>query len=185
MAEIQAEEFISFLTEFINESDRAAVVLGASKLDYLLCCLINKVLFSPQNRNDDELLDEEGQAGALGSFGANINIAYRLGLIDESFKNSLHLIRKIRNRCAHEIEGCRLNSSPLRNQVGTLIAPYKKLDKFSEGVKLIEEYTEGRVKGSAAKFRVTLAMITARFEWAIKKAQPIVPAKPLISINEG
>lgn len=134
MAEIREEAFIGFLTEFINESDRAAVVLGAAKLDYLLCELINKVLLPPQNKKDDELLGEEGQGGILGSFSAKINIAHRLGLIDASFKNLLHLIRKIRNRFAHEIEGCRLNSRPYRNWVGTLSRLYMNLDRFPKGM---------------------------------------------------
>lgn len=181
MTEMRAEEFVSFLTEFINETDRAAVVLGAAKLDYLLAELINKVLLPPENKKDDKTSTEEGHPGALGSFSANINIAYRLGLVDASFKDSLHIIRKLRNHFAHEPEGGRLNIRPYQTQVGTLSSLYKKNKKVSEGMKIVEEFTDERVKESAAKFRVILALMIAQLQHAILKAQRIAPFEPLIS----
>lgn len=55
-ATAKTQQFISFIKEFLEESDRAAVVLGAAKIDILLHQILKKVLL-PSPRGDDELLD--------------------------------------------------------------------------------------------------------------------------------
>jgi len=68
----------------------------------------------------------------LSTFGAKINILYRLGLIDNSFFHSLHLIRKIRNAFAQEVEGCTLNSGTHRDKLRNLITPAKNSYQFKD-----------------------------------------------------
>lgn len=48
--------FREFVTEFSGESDRAAVILGAAKLDYLLYQILQKYLI-PNASGRDELLE--------------------------------------------------------------------------------------------------------------------------------
>ena len=64
--------------EFNAESDRAAVILGASKLDQLLRELLVKK-FLPNPTSQDDLFDSDKP---IASFSSRINVAYRLGLID-------------------------------------------------------------------------------------------------------
>ena len=103
------EAFEKFLDEFKSESDRAAVILGAAKLDILLYQLLTKFLIASP-AGTDELFDGDAP---LGTFSSKINLAHRLGLIDKDFSRALHLIRKIRNSFAHEISGTTLESARL------------------------------------------------------------------------
>lgn len=114
--------------EFNAESDRAAVILGASKLDQLLRELLVKK-FLPNPTSQDDLFDSDKP---IASFSSRINVAYRLGLIDKQFANSLHLIRRIRNEFAHEAVGASLGEGAHRDRVKTLVAAFSKNKYFEE-----------------------------------------------------
>ena len=66
-------ETVMFLSEFLRETDRAAVVLGGAKLDLLLHRILQKHFLSPIKSGDDTLLN---QSRPLGSFGAKNDIEY-------------------------------------------------------------------------------------------------------------
>jgi len=98
------DAFQAFVEEFARETDRAAVVLGAARLDAQLYQLISKVL-APCSGSNDELLDGDSP---LATLSAKINIAYRLGLIDAALARArcisvggyeIHL--RTRSRAAH------------------------------------------------------------------------------------
>ena len=125
----------SFAKGLANEGDRATVILVAAKLDLLLYQILRKHLI-PAPGSRDDLLDNDG---ALSTFSAKINMAYRLGLIDNLFSRSLHLIRKIRNDFAHEVEGCSLNSGSHRDRVRELIALARNLEFFKKSCGILEE----------------------------------------------
>lgn len=146
------DHFLEFITEFMTESDRAAVILGAAKLDLLLYQLLTKY-FVPSPSSKDELLDGDSP---LGTFSSKIHLAYRLGLIGADFTRALHMIRKIRNSFAHEVAECNLNSGAHRDRVKELIAPFQHLKVFKEGLK-VEEKAHS-LTGASAEFRVALGL---------------------------
>jgi DNA-binding MltR family transcriptional regulator len=100
--------------EFEKESDRAAVILTASIADELLHGLVAARLVPVSSSNDD-LFD--GANAPLGTFSARIEIAYRLGLISGKFARDLHLIRRIRNDFAHNIQGCSFDDAKVKSRV--------------------------------------------------------------------
>jgi hypothetical protein len=157
--DLRFEEFTEFLEEFKNESDRAAVILGVSKLDLLLYQLLRKVLV-PITQKTDDLFDGDGP---LSSFGVKINLTYRLGIIDNAFANALHLIRKIRNSFAHEVSGCKLDSGAHRDRVKELLVFFKDWEKFP----LVREHFFGATANYANEFRTALALMELRLEFAI------------------
>jgi hypothetical protein len=106
IAKLDVKAFSTFIKEFKDESDRAAVILGAAKLDILLYQLL-KTSLRPSTSRSDELLDSDGP---LATFNARIVFCHRLGLINDEFCRVLHLIRKIRNSFAHELGGISLDS---------------------------------------------------------------------------
>jgi len=62
MEKLSSSHFVKFMSEFMAESDRAAVILGAAKLDLLLYQLLSKFLVaSPSSK--DELLDGDSPLG--------------------------------------------------------------------------------------------------------------------------
>lgn len=174
---IDKEAFEEFVREFKNESDRAAVILGAAKLDLLLYQLIEKYLL-PSPTGKDNLLDSES---ALGTFSARINAAYRLGLIDADFARALHLIRKTRNAFAHEVAGCTLQSGAHRDRVREITAPFMKYQGFYDVRK--QHFQDER--GPHIDFRVALAIMAGRLEKAFLDVERLssVHQKTLIGEN--
>jgi len=142
--------------EFAKESDRAAVILAASIADELLRALIAARLV-PVSSSSDDLFD--GANAPLGTFSARIEVAYRLGLVSVKFARDLHLIRKIRNDFAHNIQGCSFEDAKVKSRIVELnnshgiIArspkqfkkPLSVRDQFLEGASWMIYYLEGLI----------------------------------------
>lgn len=158
-------DFEKFIDEFKGESDRAAVILGAAKLDLLLYQVIQQHL-APSVSSKDELLDGDSP---LGTFSAKIMIAYRLGLIDQEFTRSLQFVRRIRNSFAHEVSGCTLNSGSHRDRVKELVAQLKHKNAF---IKIRQLKFDGKDEPSG-NFRTALAFLVARLDVLLNHIDPI------------
>lgn len=139
-----------FIKEFISESDRAAVVLGAAKLDDMLLRILERYML-PSTTTKDELLSTRMP---LNAFGAKIDLVYRLGLIREDFRDALHAIRKIRNSFAHNVEGCSLQDQKNKDLINNLAKPYKGRLFFE---KSLESYF-GNEHTESTYFRTVLSI---------------------------
>lgn len=154
-----ADDFKEIIEDFKNESDRATVILGAAKLDAQLYLLLSKVL-KPSSNNQDDLLDGDNP---LGTFSSRINIAYRLGLINNHFAKSLHLVRKIRNSFAHETKGISLTSGGHSDRVKELIVYFKDFEDYH----LLKRDYFGENDGLDIDFRMLLGIAILRLDSAI------------------
>lgn len=173
----EAKEFIEFMHEFSKESDRAAVILGAAKIELLLYQILMK-FFLPAISSTDELFDGEAP---LSSFNAKIHITYRLGLINPELTRALHLIRKIRNSFAHEVSGCSLDSGAQRDRVKELVMPLEGYTDFIEGRKA---FFQDKL-GPSPDFRTALAYIYVRLEILLKKVSTLEILKnPILLIPQ-
>lgn len=151
--------FRKFVDEFKDESDRAAVVLGAAKLDSLLQQILDRHLL-PSLSSSDELLDGDSP---LATFSSRINASYRLGLVTAEFAKQLHLIRRIRNAFAHETSGCSLEHGPHADRLKSLLLPFLPLPFFK---KFKEEFF-GESKTLGSSFKACLAIMAARLEFRL------------------
>ncbi len=135
------KKLADFLSQYVNEKDRTAVILVAAKLDYLLGQAIAAKLL-PCTASTDELLDNDR---ALGTFSARIHAAYRLGIIDESFAKALHIFRRIRNDFAHSYHDTSFSDGRHRDRLHELVRPliggdiYNSIRSIAEKRKLPEE----------------------------------------------
>lgn len=161
------QEFQKFLNEFKNESDRAAVILGAAKLDILLYQLLTKFLITSPT-GTDELFDGDAP---LGTFSSKINLAYRLGLIDKNFSKAMHLIRKIRNSFAHEISGISLDGGGHADRIRQLCLPLKEYENFEE----FRKFFLDDKNDTATNFRLGLCVALLRLEIGIAYIDQIKP----------
>ena len=150
------EEFKKFAKEFAEESDRAAAILGAAKLDSLLYQVIKGKLL-PSATGNDSLLDGDR---ALATFSARIDMAHRLGLIDAAFAGGLHLVRKIRNSCAHDPSGTSLDSGSHPDRIRELCVALRGIDM----IQLLRESLFGGENTASANFRVAVAYMSALLE---------------------
>jgi hypothetical protein len=121
-----AADFVRFAKEFAGESDRAAVIVGAAKLDLLLQQILGAYLL-PSATTRDELLEGDSP---LATFSARINACYRLGLISANFVRALHLIRRIRNAFAHESTGVSLDAGAHADRVKELTGMFQQHGAF-------------------------------------------------------
>jgi DNA-binding MltR family transcriptional regulator len=97
---------------FKEESDRAVVILVGALLDNALSALLKSRLVASSS---DSLFD--GVNAPLSTFSARIDMAYRLGLISHQLSADLHLIKRIRNDFAHNVEGASFNDANIRDRV--------------------------------------------------------------------
>jgi len=161
-----------FVDEFKIDNDRAAVVLGAAKIDELLYKILGKFL-KPPAKKDEDFLDSDGP---LGTFSARIHAVQRLGLLDDEFCRALHLIRKIRNGFAHVAEAASLNQDPHRPRVIALVAPIEHTNHY-QGVK--GYHFQNPINHSQA-FKSCLVIIVNRLSNAYSTTERLkLPTSPL------
>jgi hypothetical protein len=104
-----------FEKELEGQSDRGLVIVGAAGLDVVLEGLLSAHL-------NDEVKREEmfGPNGPLGEFSSRIKMAASLGLISKDERRELELVRRIRNKTAHEVNAT-LSGDSLRDLCMTLV----------------------------------------------------------------
>ena len=74
---------------------------------------------------DDPALSSRflGQNGSVGAFGAQVNLAYLIGLIGRDARDDLAKIAVIRNAFAHQPKGLAFSASPIREHCRDLRLP--------------------------------------------------------------
>ena len=92
-----AEQARNVAVQMMTERGRGLVLVGAARLDLALEHLL-KAVMAPSAEPDDKLFTPDR---SLGSYGAKISLAARLGLIDSSIEAALNAIRTVRNDFAH------------------------------------------------------------------------------------
>jgi hypothetical protein len=90
--------------QMLQERGRGAVLVGAARVDAALERLLQAALLPPAGRNDSLFQADR----PLGSFGARIGLAHRLGLIETPVERALHTLRRVRNAFAHSSDSASL-----------------------------------------------------------------------------
>ena len=121
------QAFNNFMTEFMNESDRACVILASAEMEVRLELLFIRFL----KTNADLRKDLFSFAGPLGSFSARIKMAYALNLITKDFYSTLDLFRAIRNKIVHKGVHASLEEPDLKTQRDELLKPFINSNKFN------------------------------------------------------
>ncbi len=87
------------LFNYEEKNDRAIAIVGATFLDTLL----EHILWAFLADDEKEVKELLRYDQPLGTFSGKIRMVYCLGLIYKPIRDDLHLVRKIRNRFAHEL----------------------------------------------------------------------------------
>lgn len=88
------------LPALVSESDRGAVLLGASQIDEVLKGFFDALL--PEATSGKRKKEILGLNGPFGSFSAKLDIAYACRLLPENVVTAIHKFRKLRNDVAHK-----------------------------------------------------------------------------------
>jgi len=109
------------VAELAGESDRAAIILLTALIESALAYRIGSSLsFRPNEAQFDHAFRFEGP---LGTFSARIEIAFLFGLIDETTRTQLDLVREMRNACAHSKYEMHFGVQELANVAKRLFRP--------------------------------------------------------------
>jgi len=102
LAAAQAARTIAL--QMLEERGRGAVLVGVARVDAALEHLLQAVMTPATAKGDGLFLPER----PLGSIGAKVALASRLGLIDGPVERALNVLRKLRNAFAHSAESASL-----------------------------------------------------------------------------
>lgn len=171
-------DFGHFMVDFIKETDRASVILGASKIEYMLGAILDKFLLPVPSGNDDLL---EGDS-PLGTLSARIKLCHRLGLLDDLLAKQLHIFRKLRNSYAHEVTANSLSQGASKDRVTALAEPFARTDYFQGLLKKIAMDTKRELSDTGVVFRGVLALFLMDLNTIHDSINTIEPLR-LISIK--
>ena len=90
--------------QMLEERGRGAVLVGVARVDAALEHLLRSVMSPAPSKGDSLFLPDR----PLGSLGAKVTLASRLGLIDPEVEKALGVLRKLRNAFAHSAESASL-----------------------------------------------------------------------------
>jgi hypothetical protein len=172
--ELRIKEFFlemkKFAADLSGESDRAAVVVAAAKLDQLLYEILQRKL-APCATSVDPLLDGDSP---LSTFSSRIELTHRLGLIDAGFTRALHAVRKIRNQFAHELSSTTLAAGSHRDRVRQLMAPIEGSNVVRY---LCSDMFPTLPAGPSRDFRAMTSILAGRLEALLTKVEPLSPGE--------
>ncbi len=114
----------------IDESDRGAVIVGATLLENELDEILNRV-FSRSHMSKKQLKDMFDLSGPLSSFSSKTLICYGFNLISKDIFDDLSKIRKLRNKFAHSHDAVDFLSKEIVDQVSNIKCCQKAAESFS------------------------------------------------------
>ena len=157
----------------MGESDRAAIVLGAAQMDELLATILPKRLIDTKK----EFFDFNGP---FGTFSSRIDTAQAIGVINKSFANKLHLVRKIRNQCAHNIQKVNLEVPPVSQQISELALAFSDTEFWSTNLQQAGEMFNK--SGNSLTLRFAIALLVANLALVNENVQTIdaSAARPVV-----
>ncbi|MDP3551612.1 MAG: hypothetical protein Q8R81_14625 [Novosphingobium sp.] len=124
-------EFIPFLDVLNSESPRGAVLVAASFIETRLLKIIQAFLI--EGKPKEQILN--GFNAPIGSLSAKIALAAALGLISERERRECDLLRRIRNKFAHNVHPS-FNDSDIKSlslELSFRAMPYENVEVDAKG----------------------------------------------------
>jgi hypothetical protein len=181
-----AEEARGVALGMLRERGRGAVLVGVARLDTALEVLLRAALAPP--RGSDTLLHGDRP---LGSFGAKVALAARLGLIDAAVEQSLHNLRRLRNGFAHSSTPVRLADPPFCDRLRDSVAQARCNPLWQPMQVILEQHMteqtggrDGEEDPGLQSFVLLITILVAFLETAARLLSPIRPTLSL-SFEEG
>ncbi len=118
------------LVELVKETSRGAVIIGSAMIEDELRWKLVRSFKQPINRELSDALT--GSEGSLGTFSRLINLACAMGTLSERERKILHLVRALRNQCAHANGPANFQIEEFTNCV-RLLEPFGDYFKIEDG----------------------------------------------------
>lgn len=121
---IMVERFVEVWRSLKKESDRGSVIVAAAVLEDQLEELLKNRLVQNSDQSDP-LFD--GANSAIGTFSAKIELAYRIGAISQKVRQSVNILRRLRNDFAHFADEINFESNSVKDRTRNLLTLNREL----------------------------------------------------------
>jgi hypothetical protein len=155
----------------MKEGERAAVVVGAARLELALERLLTRSM-QLHPGGSDNLFDPDRP---LGTFSAKISLAFRLGLLDKKVESALQLVRKIRNDFAHSVSAASLADSSHSNRLRELTERCRENSYYEP---IFKTLSTNQVTEKLVLFCTALVLLIAAVEYSALLAKPLAVVHP-------
>jgi DNA-binding MltR family transcriptional regulator len=118
------EQMQAIVDEIDKQTDRGAALIAASVIDGFLEHLIIARLVELSSKRKKALFGQPN--GPLSTLSPKIELGFALGLFNEERRESLHLIRKVRNAFAHKMDPISFEDPDISAIVETGVTPKVK-----------------------------------------------------------
>lgn len=120
---VDRKTWTAFFEELGRESERAAAILCAAWMDHLLRLRLEQTYSHGSIKARRALFEANGP---FATFSSKINAAFCAGWLDADVYHDLQTIRKIRNEFAHQAQGLSMESSRIKQFIGTFQVPHRE-----------------------------------------------------------
>lgn len=178
-----------------HESDRGAVLVGASLLEQVLEKLL-RTLFSAIGNPAKAVVDPLFSGmGPLNTFSAKITVCHLLGLLDDDQLHDLGLLRKVRNEFAHTAQEVDFSDKVISDRMRELtyagfikdsIRRYSAPNAKSTKPSRIPDYLlhkKGYIKYGKSLFAWTVRFLLEDLEETIKNVEEHAGKMPRLATN--
>ena len=171
---VAAQAARTIALQMLEERGRGAVLVGVARVDAALETMLQAVM-APGPSKGDGLFQPERP---LGSLGAKVALAHRLGLIDDAVERALGVLRRLRNAFAHSAESASLTDDThrMRLEAVYLEARANPLWGPLEAVLAAQPPSaHGPLDAALRDYILLITILVAFLESTAKQLKPIKP----------
>ena len=162
--------------QMLEERGRGAVLVGVARVDAALEHLLQAVMSPATAKSDGLFLPER----PLGSIGAKVALASRLGLIDSSVERALNVLRKLRNAFAHSAETASLEDPAHSSRLAEVYADARTNPLWTPLETVLAAQPPSAHGPLEPALRDYILLITILVAFLEATAQQMPPIQPLV-----
>ena len=126
---VAQSDWTAFFEELKDETDRGCAILAVAWIDHLLERRLGAHFSGGNSDARRKLFDANGP---FSPFSAKVTAAFCLGWLDADLRHDLDVIRKIRNRFAHQIHGLTLDDPDMAILVDSFRLPHREFSDWGQ-----------------------------------------------------
>lgn len=165
--------------QMLQERGRGAVLVGVARVDAALERLLQAVLLPTAGRSDSLFQADR----PLGSFGARIGLAHRLGLIETAVERALHTLRRLRNAFAHSSDSASLADAAHAGRLAQAYQAARSNPLWAPLESVLGKASPGGDPPVEAALRDYILLITILVAFLEAAAQQLSPQPPPVVIG--
>ena len=167
--------------QMLEERGRGAVLVGVARVDTALEHLLQAVMTAGEDRRDSLFQPDR----PLGSLGAKVALARRLGLIDEPVAQAINALRKLRNTFAHSAGSASLADPSPRSRLEEVYAHARQNSLWVPLESALASQPESSQGALDPCLRDYILLITILVAFLEATAQQLSPLEPPVLMSFG